>query len=93
MHIHFEFKYEMNYITGFSNRLRDTEDKYAEGGHGFSLNKEIMYSYDVCGGCESHAILYSYENNLVSDIRKGLLLDQLDDKYKINNVHFLNCPI
>eukprot|EP01041_Mallomonas_annulata_P005424 gene5424-10866_t len=57
--------------TGGMNRLRDTEDKFAEDGHCFSLNREILYSYDVCGGCEAHGILYSIENSGSGDSDGG----------------------
>lgn len=39
------------------NKLRDVEDVYEEQGHIFSLNREILGSFDVCGACEAHALL------------------------------------
>ena len=41
------------------NKLRDAEDSYTENGHAFAYNREILYSFDVCGSCEAHAILFS----------------------------------
>ena len=38
------------------NKLRDAEDIYTEQGHAFGYNRDILYSYDVCGNCEAHAI-------------------------------------
>eukprot|EP00607_Mallomonas_marina_P008414 CAMPEP_0182424526 /NCGR_PEP_ID=MMETSP1167-20130531/10729_1 /TAXON_ID=2988 /ORGANISM="Mallomonas Sp, Strain CCMP3275" /LENGTH=344 /DNA_ID=CAMNT_0024604397 /DNA_START=919 /DNA_END=1956 /DNA_ORIENTATION=+ len=78
--------------AGGTNRLRDTEDKFAEGGHSFSLNREILYSYDVCGGCEAHALLYSVKNKLVSSISEAPLLRDLDTKHRTSNLDFLKCP-
>lgn len=40
-----------------NNKLRDVEEKYAENGHIFSFNREIICSFDICGSCEAHAIL------------------------------------
>jgi hypothetical protein len=39
------------------NKLRDVEEEYAANGHLFSLNGEILGSFDVCGSCEAHALL------------------------------------
>ncbi len=54
-------------LTGLSrhiskNKLRETEDKYNDEGHQLSFNKEILFSYDLCGACEAHAILIGYQD-------------------------------
>jgi len=40
------------------NKLRDAEDIYTEQGHAFGYNRDILYSFDVCGNCEAHAIVF-----------------------------------
>tara|TARA_B110000090_G_C13342950_1_gene431827 strand:+ start:867 stop:1448 length:582 start_codon:yes stop_codon:yes gene_type:complete len=50
------------------NKLRDTDDYYLQNGHTFSYNNEILFSYDVCGGCEAHALMLGYKRNLWIDI-------------------------
>jgi hypothetical protein len=37
------------------NQLRDVEEEFTK--YSFSLNSHLIFSYDVCGGCEAHAIL------------------------------------
>lgn len=79
--------------AGKSNHLRDTDDKYGAGGHSFSLNREILYSYDICGSCESHAIIFSIEHKLASSVENGLLLEQIDKNMVSKNTNFQKCPI
>ena len=79
--------------SGTVNHLRDTEDKYGREGHAFSLNKEIMYTYDVCGNCEAHAMMYSINNGLAVDVENSLFLHELRKKTDLTgNVDFTNCP-
>lgn len=79
--------------AGTINHLRDTEDKYGREGHAFSLNKEIMYTYDVCGSCEAHAMMYSIENGYAANVENALFLHQLREKISLEgNVDFTNCP-
>ncbi len=44
------------------NRLRDVDKSFYDTNHVFFFNRELLYSFDVCSGCESHAILYSLKN-------------------------------
>jgi hypothetical protein len=37
------------------NRYRDVEDELTQ--YSFSLHDHLIFSFDVCGGCEAHAIL------------------------------------
>ena len=78
--------------SGTSNHLRDTEDKYGKEGHSFSLNREIMYSYDICGSCEAHAIMFSIERGLASSVNNGLLMEKLTPSQRKDNVNFIKCP-
>eukprot|EP01038_Epipyxis_sp_PR26KG_P012519 gene12519-16791_t len=59
------------------NKLRDVEDKFAENGHIFALNREILVSYDVCGSCEAHAILYSIKHNISTSLETAKPLSYL----------------
>ena len=46
------------------NKLRDVPDEYVTNGHCFSLGKyekELIYSFDICSGCESHHLLDQLE--------------------------------
>jgi len=74
------------------NRLRDAEDRFSDNGHAFSFNRDILYSFDVCGNCESHAFLLGIELGLASSIKDAPSLQTLDPKYTANNINFLKCP-
>lgn len=77
-----------------NNKLRDVEQKYAEGGHMFSFNKEILGSFDVCGSCEAHALLMGMEHGLATSVEKSTTLFELDyEKFRKNNVNFAKCPV
>jgi len=78
--------------TGSVNRLRDTEDVFTEGGHCFAFNRELLFSYDVCGGCEAHAVLLNMASNPSYTVRTAPTLVQLDEKTRSGNVNFVNCP-
>jgi hypothetical protein len=75
------------------NKLRDVEEKYVEGGHMFSFNREILMSFDVCGPCEAHALLLSIEQGLAKTIETALPLAKLDRKLLQDNPHFAKCPV
>jgi hypothetical protein len=47
------------------NKLRDVEDQYINENHVFSLNREILISYDFCGSCEAHALLFTFYNGFI----------------------------
>lgn len=74
------------------NKLRDAADYFDDNGHSFSFNREILYSFDICGSCEAHAILLSVKLGLAKDVEHGLLLKQLDSKVTANNFNFEKCP-
>jgi hypothetical protein len=62
------------------NKLRDVDDQYVE--HMFSLNREILLSYDVCGACEAHALLLSLSLSLSPDLRHARYQGKDEDKDK-----------
>ena len=84
---------EQGYTQHLSNnKLRDGEDKYTEGGHCFSFNTDILYSYDVCGNCEAHAMLLGAQLGLATNVLEAPTLAELDKKYTRNNPNFAKCP-
>lgn len=46
------------------NRFREVEDELTE--YSFSLHTHFVYSFDVCGGCEAHAILTAIHHGVTS---------------------------
>jgi hypothetical protein len=46
-----------------NNKLRDVPEILANNGHLFSFNKEILGSFDICGSCEAHALLWNYRKS------------------------------
>ena len=80
-----------NHPQGSSNHLRDTEDKYGSEGHSFSINREILYSYDLCGACEAHAILLDVQKNS-KPVGKARMLSDIIDSERNGNINFAKCP-
>lgn len=81
-----------------NNKLRDVEEKYAENGHIFSLNKEIICSFDVCGGCEAHALMFNLQKGTGkpserTDLDGVQTLQQMDRSVLKGNVDFIKCPM
>lgn len=74
------------------NKLRDVESKYAEQGHVYSFNREILCSFDVCGGCEAHAMLLGWQRGLAPDLESAPALRELPPALRENNVNFAHCP-
>ena len=79
---------------GTTNKLRDTDDFYAKAGHSFSFNREIIYSYDVCGACEAHAILKMIKSDINNKltVENAPVLKDMDRRYRIDDVNFVKCP-
>ena len=88
-----------------NNKLRDSNDKYVDGGHMFSFNKIILFSYDVCGSCEAHALLLGYKNSIKSKssdnktphsvqaaVNAMPLLKDLSADQRRGNMDFQKCP-
>ena len=65
----------------------DLEEKYA-----FDLNTHTLYSFDVCGGCEAHAILMSMEADRSLSVSDAPLLKYLSHNQRISNIALSNCP-
>ena len=75
-----------------NNKLRDGEDKYTQEGHCFSFNSDIMYTYDICGNCEAHAMLLALRLGLASSIEEAPTLATLDKQHTVGNPDFAKCP-
>ncbi len=66
---------EAGYVAHPSqNKLRDVEEKYSENGHIFSFNREIICSFDVCGGCEAHALMLRMKGKKVVECSLSVVL-------------------
>ena len=76
-----------------SNFLRDTHDYYDEKGHVFSYNTIILYSYDVCGNCEAHALLLALKLGLATSIETAPTLIMLDKKIVLGDINLRKGPI
>ena len=76
-----------------NNKLRDSDEKFSNEGHCFSFNTEIMFSYDICGNCEAHAMLFAIETGLADSVETAPTLVQLDKNLIANNQNFAKCPI
>jgi len=75
-----------------NNKLRDTADEYVDKGHCFSFNSDILFSYDICGPCEAHAILFAVSTGLATSIDAAPLLKDLDPALIKGNPNFAKCP-
>jgi len=85
------------------NKLRDSADEYADQGHMFSFNNNILFSYDVCGTCEAHALLLAYKpagsgsgavtkETMEAQVKSFPSLSSLTRSDRERNVDFANCP-
>ena len=74
-----------------NNKLRDSEEKFNRDGHCFSYNGEIMYSYDICGNCEAHAILFAVKSGLATSVESAPTLAHIDRTLLKNNPDFAKC--
>jgi hypothetical protein len=89
-----------------NNKLRDSEDFYADNKHQRSFNKDIIFSYDICGNCEAHALLLGYhdkygygnykarnQEEMQRRVDELPPLKELNPVKIINNVNFMKCSI
>lgn len=65
-----------NYLSQHpkGNKLRDVPQEYVSEGHCFSLGeyeRELIYSFDVCSGCEAHAVMRQLQEVYVDSQVKG----------------------
>jgi len=75
------------------NKLRDVDEFYVQHGHVFSLNLEILGSFDVCGSCEAHALLAGVESGLSKTIANSTSLFALPANVRAQKgVTFQKCP-
>eukprot|EP01036_Dinobryon_divergens_P028958 gene28958-37993_t len=86
------------------NKLRDVSNDLANEGHLFSFNKEILGSFDVCGGCEAHALMHSLPNRTSSHPEESPDLSSLfttlslkdvllkEPRLTSENANFRRCP-
>jgi hypothetical protein len=78
-----------------NNKLRDIESSLVDEGHAFSWNAEILFSFDVCGHCEAHALLIVLQNGLGGGMDAietvPHLKDFSDEKY-LSSPHLTKCP-
>ena len=61
-----------------NNKLRDAADEYVDGGHAFSFNSDMLFTYDVCSPCEAHAILLAINSGRAKTVDEAPLLKDLD---------------
>ena len=74
-----------------NNKLRDSDEKFSRDGHCFSSNGEIMYSYDICGSCEAHAMIFAVKSGLSKDLESSPTLANIDKALLHNNPNFAKC--
>jgi coenzyme F420-reducing hydrogenase alpha subunit len=80
-------------VDTMSSKLRDVEEKYTNDNHMFSFNREMLGSFDICGSCEAHALLFGMEHGLSQSVTNSTTLFDLDfEKYRQRNKVFLRCP-
>lgn len=77
------------------NKLRDVPPQYVEKDHVFSLNKDILGTFDICGNCEAHAMLASVKHGLSKSLSEAPLLPTLRRDHATllkDDVNFEKCP-
>ena len=74
------------------NKLRDSADVYVDKGHCFSFNTDILFSYDICGPCEAHAILLAIRSGLSTSVDDAPVLKQLNHTWIATLPDFVKCP-
>jgi hypothetical protein len=76
---------------GAINQLRDVESVIGQK-YSFEINKHVIYSFDICGSCEAHAILISLQNDPKLNISNALLLRSLSKSQRKSALTLENCP-
>ena len=76
-----------------NNKLRDTADEYVDKGHCFSFNSDILFSYDICGPCEAHALLWAVNRGLAATVDAAPPLKDIDPALLKGNPNFVKCPL
>ena len=88
------------------NKLRDSDHYYSDEGHTFDFNRDKIISYDVCGACESHALVRSFPQGALHPkggirsaadaenlVEKATLLKDLRREDVQDNPNFKHCPV
>eukprot|EP00602_Paraphysomonas_sp_CaronLab_P013615 CAMPEP_0185040140 /NCGR_PEP_ID=MMETSP1103-20130426/37862_1 /TAXON_ID=36769 /ORGANISM="Paraphysomonas bandaiensis, Strain Caron Lab Isolate" /LENGTH=302 /DNA_ID=CAMNT_0027579321 /DNA_START=538 /DNA_END=1447 /DNA_ORIENTATION=+ len=78
------------------NKLRDVPDEYVSGGHCFNIEpsvRELIYSFDVCGGCEAHAIQHAIYTGQAKTVAETTRLEHVRGESLVDNDNFRNCPL
>lgn len=76
-----------------NNKLRDAADKYVDEGHCFSFNSDILFSYDICGPCEAHAILLSVRSDKGLTVDNAPVLKDLPRTMTAGHDDLAKCPV
>lgn len=83
-----------------NNKLREVDSTLVDAGHEFSLNREVLYSFDVCGNCEAHGIMAAIAHGIGASgpssertVEGAAVLKQLPKQITEGNVHFKKCPL
>lgn len=75
-----------------SNRFREVPDHYVAAGHAFSFNREQLFSFDVCGNCEAHGILYSLVKGMGDTVENARLLKDIPASDRRHAPQLRKCP-
>ena len=75
-----------------NNKLRDSADVYIERGHCFSFNSDILFTYDICGPCEAHAILLAIRSGLAAAVDDAPVLKELNRTWRATLPDLVKCP-
>lgn len=59
------------HATVNTNKLRDSDSKFTDKGYTFDFNHEKLFTYDVCGPCEAHAILLKIDKKVYGSTDMG----------------------
>jgi hypothetical protein len=69
------------------NKLREVNDEYVQKGYAFSYASEVIFAFDLCGVCESHTMMLTFES--LSNVSHSIY----SIKEKTHNSKFLKCPM
>ena len=76
---------------GAVNQLRDVESEIGQK-YSFEINQHTVYSFDICGSCEAHAILISLQADPKLNILNAPLLHSMSKHLRQSNIALENCP-
>lgn len=70
--------------------MLDVELKYSE--YLFKLGDHSLYTFDICGACEAHAMLSFVNYHGAVGVADAPTLSQMDPKLRLQNLALKNCP-